>query len=60
MAAEFGYHFIAGQWLSDAPNGISEMENPSNGSVIETASNGSAGLAENAVMAAREAFDSTD
>ena len=41
MAAEFGYHFIAGQWLSDAPNG-------------------SSGLAENAVMAAREAFDSTD
>ncbi len=60
MAAEFGYHYIAGQWLSDAPNGISEMENPSNSSVIETAPNGSSSLAENAVMAAREAFDSTD
>ena len=36
------------------------MKNPSNGSVIETALDGSSGLAENAVMAAREAFDSTD
>ena len=60
MAARFGHQFIAGQWFSDAPNGISEMENPSNGSVIETALDGSSGLAENAVMAAREAFDSTD
>ena len=60
MAAEFGYYFIAGQWLSDAPNGISEMENPSNGSVIEMAPNGFSALAENAVMPAREAFDSTD
>ena len=53
MTAEFGHHYIAGQWLSDAPNGISEVENPSNGSVIGRAPNGSAGLAENAVMAAR-------
>jgi len=60
MTAEFGHHYIAGQWLSDAPNGISEVENPSDGSIIGTAPNGSAGLAENAVMAAREAFESTD
>ena len=56
MTAEFGHHYIAGQWLSDAPNGISEVENPSDGSIIGTAPNGSAGLAENAVIAAREAF----
>ncbi len=54
MTAEFGHHYIAGQWLSDAPNGISEVENPSDGSIIGTAPNGSACLAENAVMAARE------
>ena len=60
MTAEFGHHYIAGQWLSDASNGISEVENPSNGSVIGTAPNGSTSLAENAVMAAREAFESTD
>ena len=60
MTAEFGHHYIAGQWLSDAPNGFSEVENPSDGSIIGTAPNGSAGLAENAVMAAREAFESTD
>ena len=60
MTAEFGHHYIAGQWLSDAPNGFSEVENPSDGSIIGTAPNGSAGLAENAVIAAREAFESTD
>ena len=47
MTAEFGHHYIAGQWLSDAPNGFSEVENPSDGSIIGTAPNGSAGLAEN-------------
>ena len=60
MTAQFGHHYIAGQWLSDAPNGISEVGNPSDGSIIGTAPNGSAGLAENAVIAAREAFESTD
>ena len=60
MTAEFGHHYIAGQWVSDAPNGLAEVENPSDGSVIGTAPNGSVELADRAVLAAREAFETTD
>ncbi len=59
MTAEFGHHYIAGQWVSDAPNGLAEVENPSDGSVIGTAPNGSVELADRAVLAAREAFETT-
>ena len=59
MTAEFGHHYIAGQWVSDAPNGLAEVENPSDGSAIGTAPNGSVELADRAVLAAREAFETT-
>ena len=57
MTAELGHHYIAGAWRSDSPNGMAEVENPSNGVIIGTAPNGSADLATEAVMAAREAFE---
>ncbi|MEK9962664.1 MAG: hypothetical protein VXB94_13955, partial [Rhodobiaceae bacterium] len=60
MTAEFGHHYIAGEWLSDAPNGMIDVENPSDGSLIGTAPNGSAGLAGDAVMAARQGFEASD
>ena len=60
MTAQSGYHYIAGAWVSDAPNGMSQVENPSDGSIIGTAPNGSADLADRAVMAARNAYETTD
>lgn len=59
MTAALGHHYIGGNWLSDAPNGMIEVENPSDGSIIGTAPNGSAGLASQAVTAARDAFETT-
>ncbi len=60
MTAEAGHHYIAGAWVPDSPNGLIEVENPSDGAVIGTAPNGSAELAGRAVTAAREAFETTD
>ena len=60
MTAQSGHHYIAGAWVSDAPNGMSQVENPSDGSIIGTAPNGSADLADRAVMAARNAYETTD
>ena len=57
MTAELGHHYIAGVWRSDSPNGMADVENPSNGAIIGTAPKGSADLAAEAVMAAREAFE---
>ena len=59
MSAELGHHYIAGTWIAEAPNGVIEVENPSNGTIIGTAPRGSAALADQAVMAARNAFDQT-
>jgi betaine-aldehyde dehydrogenase len=59
MTAELGHHYIAGEWISSSPNGMTEVENPSDGSIIGTAPNGSAELAAQAVMAAREAFETS-
>lgn len=59
MTAALGHHYIGGHWLSDAPNGLINVENPSDRSIIGTAPNGSGELASQAVMAAREAFETT-
>ena len=60
MTAEFGHHYIAGEWVSDSPNDMIEVENPSDGSIIGTAPNGSVELAGRAVTAARHGFETTD
>ncbi len=59
MSYELGHHYIAGKWLADAPNGLIDVENPSDGTVIGVAPNGSGELAARAVMAARDAFETT-
>jgi len=59
MTAKLGHHYIAGSWRGDAPNGVADVENPSNGTVIGTAPHGSTDLAAAAVMAARDAFETT-
>ena len=58
MGGSQGCHYIAGNWLADAPNGMVAVENPSDGSVIAEAPGGSESLAEQAVMAAHDAFES--
>ncbi len=52
-------HFIAGQWVAEAPNGHGDSINPANGRVLGSAPNGSKMLADQAVAAAREAFESS-
>ena len=52
-------HFIAGHWVSDTPNGLEESINPANGHLLGSAANGSKTLADQAVVAAREAFESS-
>ena len=60
MPSKDGHHFIGGAWVSDAPNGMNPVQNPSDGSVFAEAPYGSAELAGQAVMAARDAFETTD
>ncbi|MYA87918.1 MAG: aldehyde dehydrogenase family protein [Boseongicola sp. SB0662_bin_57] len=60
MPSREGHHYIGGAWVSDAPNGMIPVQNPSDGSVFAEAPNGSAELAGQAVTAARDAFESTD
>ena len=60
MTAENGLHYIGGTWVSDAPNGMVSVENPSVGTVFAEAPHGSGELAEQAVAAAREAFETSD
>jgi betaine-aldehyde dehydrogenase len=60
MPVVSGNHYINGQWVNDAANGISESINPANGEVLGSAPNGSAALAEQAVMAARETFETSE
>lgn len=52
-------HFIAGDWVPDAPNGHLESISPTNGQLLGLAANGSKELANQAVAAAREAFESS-
>lgn len=54
-----GHHYIAGSWISDTPNGMTAVENPSNGSVFAEVPSGSADLAGQAVLAARETFENS-
>ena len=60
MPSKEGHHYIGGAWVSDAPNGMIPVQNPSDGSVFAEAPNGSTELAGQAVMAARDAFEATD
>ena len=60
MPSKEGHHYIGGSWVSDAPNGMIPVQNPSDGSVFAEAPNGSTELAVQAVMAARDAFEATD
>ena len=60
MSQDQGFHYIAGAWLGDAPNGMCDVTNPSDGSVLGQAPHGSAALAGQAVDAARHAFETTD
>ena len=59
MSAEFGAHYINGAWVCDAPNGVADSLDPSDGSVVGTAPLGSVALATGAVMAARDAFETS-
>ena len=60
MSADLGHHYISGNWISDAPNGLSPVENPSNGQVFAEVPMGSAELAAQAVTTAREAFETSE
>ncbi len=60
MTEPGGNHFIAGSWIDDAPNGHIDSINPNDGTVIGTAPNGSAELANQSVAAARSAFESSN
>lgn len=57
MSALSGNHYIGGAWISDAPNGQYDSINPANGTKIATSPKGSAGLAEQAIAVARQAFE---
>jgi acyl-CoA reductase-like NAD-dependent aldehyde dehydrogenase len=57
MSKSLGHHYIAGCWLSDAPNGMTPVENPSDGSVFANVPSGSEALAVQAIKSAREAFE---
>ena len=60
MPASEGHHYIAGSWESSAGNGFTDSISPTDGSVVGSAPNGSAELAGQAVLAAREAFETTE
>ena len=57
MSSESGHHYIAGTWIADASNGMADVVDPSSGEVIGQAPNGSAALAEQAILSARDAFE---
>jgi len=54
-----GSHYINGEWVSDAPNGMIDSIDPTTGEVVGSAPRGSKALAERAIMAARAAFETT-
>ena len=60
MSADLGHHYIGSAWIGDSPNGSAESINPSDGRLLGTAPLGSKDLASQAVLAAREAFQSTN
>jgi betaine-aldehyde dehydrogenase len=59
MPVSNGHHYINGMWVGDAPNGYVDSVNPATGKTVGSAPNGSRGLAEQAIIAAREAFEET-
>ena len=54
-----GRHYIGGTWLNDAPNGRSASLDPASGESLGEAPLGSAKLAEQAILAARSAFETS-
>lgn len=60
MSANNAHHYINGEWVADAPNGYCDSINPATGDVIGSAPNGSVSLAEQAVTAARDAFETSE
>lgn len=59
MSSEAGYHYVAGRWLGAGPNGLIDIQNPSTGALLGRAPNGSVELADQAIMAARETFETS-
>jgi betaine-aldehyde dehydrogenase len=59
MPSTTGHHYINGTWIGDAPNGFNDSVNPATAEPIGSVPNGSHGLAEQAILAAREAFETT-
>ena len=57
--AQAGLHYIAGNWLDEAPHGWQDIQSPSDGSILSQAPTGSAELAAQAVAAARQAFETS-
>ena len=60
MMKQHGNHYIAGNWISDAPNGVIPVENPSDGTFFAHVPSGSVELAHQAIMASRDAFESSE
>ncbi len=59
MPESIASHYIAGNWIADAPNGFDESINPANGQSLGRFPLGSDQLASAAVLAARQAFEQT-
>ena len=59
MGGSLGHHYISGSWVSDGPNGMTPVENPSDGSILAQTPSGSAKLAVQAINAARDAFETS-
>lgn len=54
-----GNHFIGGEWVRDAPNGHEESRCPASGQVLGRAPRGSTTLANRAIEAARDVFETS-
>ena len=57
MTAREGFHYIGGSWRGDAPNGMCDVINPGTGGLLGRVPHGSTALAEEALGAARAAFE---
>lgn len=53
-------HYIGGEWTLDIASGLGDVIDPATGEQIGDAALGSGGLAEQAIMAARTAFEHSD
>jgi betaine-aldehyde dehydrogenase len=60
MSAANGHHYIAGSWVHEGSSGTRESINPATGNPVGKALLGSARLADEAIQAARYAFETTN